>query len=115
MDILSFAEYTALVESMDKVAVDELVLYIENDGDLYRQRTSPIIANMKRKFKKGTYDAELAVKAYMYLVDDGAKKYAKEFGDGVKWNIMFPKAERMEAAKQLEAKYKEEVEFEDEK
>lgn len=35
--------------------VDELVLYITNDGRLYEQITTPIIKNMKRKRRNGNY------------------------------------------------------------
>ena len=33
--------------------VDELVLYITNDGDLYRGRAGDIIKNLKHKVKNG--------------------------------------------------------------
>lgn len=35
--------------------VDELVLYITNDGRLYEQIIAPIIKNMKRKRRNGNY------------------------------------------------------------
>lgn len=67
-------------EGGDDDAVRELVLFIDNDGDLYRQRTTPIMKNLAKKMLKGTYDSEKAVKLWKYLADDGAKKYQKEFG-----------------------------------
>ena len=57
----------------------ELQLYIENDGDLYRQQTQCIHRNLSRKHKKGTYDHVLAPKIWKYLVDNGAKKYTRDF------------------------------------
>lgn len=60
--------------------VRELVLYAENDGDLYRQRRQPIEKNLQRKFDKGTYVADKAVKLWRYFADDAAKKYVKEWG-----------------------------------
>ena len=86
----------------------ELKLYIDNDGQLYRQRYTPIEKNLTKKMEKGKYDSKLAVKLFMYLVDDGAKKYVKDFGGNVK--DMFPKKDRIEVAKELrddfEAEYK---------
>ena len=77
----------------------ELKLYIDNDGQLYRQRYTPIEKNLTKKMQKGNYDSKLAVKLFMYLVDDGAKKYVKDFGGNVK--DMFPKKDRIEVAKEL--------------
>ena len=65
--------------------VIELKLYIENDSDLYRQKIVPIVKNIQRKMKSGKYDHKKAPKLWKYLVDDGAKKYAKEF-PGVKFD-----------------------------
>jgi hypothetical protein len=64
----------------------ELVLYIDNDGDLYRQRTVPIMESLKRKLRGGTYDPAKAPALWKYLVDVGAKKYAKEFATS-DWNF----------------------------
>lgn len=75
----------------------ELVLYIENDGDLYRQQNQPILRNLANKAAQGKYDHQKAIKLWLYLMDNGAKKYAKEFGGT--WNTMFPVAARKEAAK----------------
>ena len=77
----------------------ELKLYIDNDGQLYRQRYTPIEKNLTKKMEKGKYDSKLAVKLFMYLVDDGAKKYVKDFGGSVK--DMFPKKDRIEVAKEF--------------
>ena len=59
--------------------VDELSTSFINDGDLYRQRTLPIIQNLKKKVANGTYDPEMAVNAFMYVVDDGVRKYDREY------------------------------------
>jgi len=80
----------------------ELELFIENDGQLYRQQYAPIIQNLMRKRNKGVYDFALSIKLFMYLADAGAKKYHAEFGSpGLPWNKAFPKATRMEVAKSL--------------
>ena len=88
--------------------VDELVLYISNDGDLYRSRTTPIINNLKKKYAKGAYDRDLAVKAFMYLADDGVRKYDKEFGSG-QGKLFLDKATREEIAKELRDRYEEDI------
>ncbi len=77
-------ESVEISEAVDEVAARELTLYIENDASLYRQRIQPIIKNLARKMKKGTFDAELAQKGFMYAVEHGLKNYNKEFGPGFK-------------------------------
>lgn len=58
----------------------ELHLYIDNDGDLYRQRFTPIIKNLMTKIARGEFDINLAPKIFIYLIEDGIKKYSKEHG-----------------------------------
>ncbi len=87
-------------ENIDSNAVNELDSYIMNNEDLYRRRFMPIISNIRRKLNKNVYDHEKAQKLWMYLVDDAAKEYVKEFGttqDDVA--TMFPKETRQEVAK----------------
>mgnify|MGYP001476604613 FL=1 len=87
-------------ENIDSNAVNELDSYIMNNEDLYRRRFMPIISNIKRKMKKNVYDHEKAQKLWMYLVDDAAKEYVKEYGstqDDVA--NMFPKETRQQVAR----------------
>jgi hypothetical protein len=87
-------------ENIDSDAVNELDTYIMNNEELYRRRFMPIISNIRRKLNKNVYDHEKAQKLWMYLVDDAAKEYVKEFGstqDDVA--DMFPKQTRQEVAK----------------
>lgn len=86
--------------------VDELSTSFINDGDLYRQRTLPVIQNLKKKVAKGTYDPELAVKAFMYVVDDGVRKYDKEFVSG-QGKLFIDKKTREEIARELLKHYDE--------
>jgi len=96
--------------ALDTVAVSELQQYIENDGGLYRRMTQPIMKNMMKKMLKGQYDSGRSVKAWMYLVDAGAKQYNKEFGSpGVRWNDVFPKNVRAAVAAAMAADFEEEV------
>ncbi len=69
--------------TVDPVAARELDLYIANTWDLVGKPGGPgksIDANLKRKLAAGTYDSALAPKAWQCLVDEGAKRYQKEFG-----------------------------------
>lgn len=90
--------------------VEELVLYITNDGRLYRNRAVPIINNLAKKMKAGKYDNELAVKAWQYLADDGVRSYDREFGSGKGSLTLLPKNTRVEIAKRLRDYYLEDVE-----
>ena len=87
-------------ENIDSNAVNELDSYIMNNEDLYRRRFMPTISNIKRKMKRNVYDHEKAQKLWMYLVDDAAKEYVKEYGstqDDVA--NMFPKETRQQVAR----------------
>ena len=75
----------------------ELKAYIDNDSSLYRQRYIPILKNLSKKKKKGNFNKSLATKAFMYLIDDGAKRYVKSYGGNVR--DMFPKRQRIMLAK----------------
>ncbi len=85
---------------------DELKLYIDNDSGLYHQQTQPIIKNLQKKLAKGVFDKSKSEKLWMYLVENGAKKYAKEFG-GV-WHKMFSMADRKAVARALAESFVEE-------
>jgi hypothetical protein len=89
-------------EAIDSDAINELKLFIMNNEDLYRRKFMPIIYNIQRKIKNGTYNHELAPKLWMYLVDEAAREYVKEFGSpdqDVK--DMFPASVRQDVAKDL--------------
>ena len=49
-------------------------VFIDNDAQLYQSQAKPIMENLARKMIKGTYNHTLAVKAWQYLADAGAKK-----------------------------------------
>ena len=83
----------------------ELFLYATNDGDLYRRMITPLIANLKKKLAKGIYDADKAVNAYYHIATEASNKYQKDFG------YAFGVADRFTVAVDMEAYYKEIVEF----
>lgn len=98
-------------DPVDEHAATELVMYIENESDLSPDGPSgqgrSVLLNALRKWKKGTYDPTQAVRLFEYLAEAGAKRYAKEFGSSPKeWSTMFTPATRHEAAKQLEASFR---------
>ena len=88
-----------MISQIDKQAVQELILFTENDDNIYRQTTQPILKNLATKKAQGKYDGEKAVQAFMYLAEAGARAYAKDNGDSEKdWHLMFPIGVRREAA-----------------
>jgi hypothetical protein len=85
--------------TIDQAAVRELILTTENDDDVYRQTTQPIIKNLATKKAQGKYDREKAVRAFMYLAEAGARAYARQYGGGEQdWHTMFPVPVRRAAA-----------------
>ena len=91
----------------DPDSMRELELFLENDGDLYRQQFQSIIKNIKGKLKSNKYDHKLSPKLWMYYVENGAKKYGKEFGGT--WNEMFTKKDRMILAEKLADYYYDQI------
>ena len=88
-----------VVRAQDDDMVYELKVYIENDAQLYRQRTRPVQVNLEKKWQKGTYDHAQAPKLWLYLVNDGAKKYVKEHGSpGMKVDVATRKKVAQEMA-----------------
>ena len=103
--------YQFITEAQDSDAVNELDSYLMNDEELYRRRFMPIIENIKRKMRRGIYDHEKVIKLWMYLVDDAAREYVKEFGtpdQDVK--DMFPKETRLQVAQNIADREKENIE-----
>jgi hypothetical protein len=78
----------------DRGLMNELKMFTENDGDIYRSQTTSILKNLATKKASGKYNSERAVDAFMYLAEAGARKYAVEFGgsgsSGSPWHEMFP-------------------------
>ncbi len=85
----------------DEQAATELAIYINNDGGLYRQQYMPIVENLRKKIKKGTYDRAKAVKLVMYLAENGAKKYAKELDEASRWAQLFSVPTRLAASDEI--------------
>ena len=90
-------EIQLLTERSLSGEMEELKLYIDNDSRLYNGTYIPILKNLSKKKKKGKYNSSLAMKGFVYLVNDGAKKYVKEFGGNDR--DIFPKRQRIMLAK----------------
>jgi hypothetical protein len=83
-------------------AAAELKLYIDNDEELFRRQTTPIRKNLVTKRARGQYKHPLAVKAFGYLTEAGAKKYNKEFGTSdLPWHKVFDAGTRKLVAEEL--------------
>ena len=93
---------------IDEHAKNDLDLYIENTEPLYRMQQA-ILANLQRHAKKGHYDAAKAAQGWSYLIEAGAKSYAKEFGEARRWHELFPKPLRDELSRDYEKHFKKEV------
>jgi hypothetical protein len=79
----------------DQVAAREISLYADNDSQLYYQKRKPILLNLSKKYKKGTYDIDKAAKLWRYYIDAAMQKYNKEFGSrGDKWYDLLSTSDR---------------------
>lgn len=90
--------------TVDDAAAEELHLYLTNDGSLYGPNSmgAMIERRYEKLWKKGLFDEAKAVKGYMYLVDEAAKRYVKDHGSpGDKWHEMFNKPTRQRVAEEL--------------
>lgn len=85
----------------DEAAADELLIYIDNDPALY-ERKKYAAKNLIQKMAKKTYDHKRAPDIWMYIVEDGAKRYAKEFASSPRdWSSIFSVSTRKVVAKEL--------------
>lgn len=73
----------------DESLAAELYDFIMSDESLSGQKDS-ISKNMNKFQSKGTYMINKAIKGWMYLVDSGARNYAKEHGNGGSGKDIFP-------------------------
>lgn len=80
-------------------AAFDLEQYIRSSRELYPLHKN-IWKNLATKRARGEYKHDLAVKAFGYLVDDGIKRYVKEFAISHP-REMFDKATRKLVAEQL--------------
>lgn len=90
----------------------ELQLYAESDSALYFQQRRPILINLGKKYKKGTYDIDKAAKLWRYFIDNALKKYNKEFGSrGDKWFELMTTSDRQLLALEMATETKNEFDL----
>lgn len=89
----------------DMEAARELEIYADNTRAVYDRWAMPTVENLRKKYKKGTYDKEKAVKAWEYVAEAAAKMYCHEFADRTAWHIVFNAATRRIVAEGMEAYY----------
>jgi len=82
----------------------EIYLTAVNTESIYRSRITPIIKNYQRKLGKGKYNPELAIKGFVYAVEDAIKEYAKT---GSK--LRLTKEQKHRVAKELLDHYADEI------
>ena len=58
----------------------ELFVVAINEGRLYRDRIIPVLENMKRYFRKGTFDKARAADQFFYIATAASDQYYKDFG-----------------------------------
>lgn len=91
-------------ETLDHAEV-EIFLWSVNTIDL-QPKLNAIISNLRKKYNKGTYDKEKAIKAWEYLVLDAINLYNKEFEEEP---IHLSVAQRRRVAQVLRDRYEEDV------
>ena len=85
--------------TIDNAAAYELKLYTDNNSNVYFSSLVPVYKNLDKKMEKGIFDSKKAVVAFSYVTEYAAKLYCKEFG-GL-WYVVFNKATREQAAREL--------------
>ena len=87
---------------VNEAAGNELFLYATNEYSLYTMYIQPILKNFRRKVKNGTFNADLAPKAFDSCVKDAAMRYCKEFGTpGQPYYYIFNAATRREVSRMM--------------
>ena len=101
-----------LAKAVDKDMVRDLTLIIENDGDVYRRFTTPVIANLKRKRAKGNFDDKLAIQAFVHVVENALRQpyFYRYYSYDIK---SVPVSVRYAVAKELLDGAMDEIEFEE--
>ena len=66
------------IKSTDEHLTTELILYIENDFELY-QKLKIYKELLIKKINKGIFNYSLSVKGIKNIIDDGIKEYIKLF------------------------------------
>lgn len=105
-------EFEKYIEGMSEVskedAVNELVLYAENDGKLYESHVQKICKKLAKDKINGIYNQEKALQVFKIFANVSATKYKKEFPDT---EYKFSKDVKDEAAKEFLNHYQETIDY----
>lgn len=95
---------------VNESAANELFLYAANESTLYDMYIQPNLKNFRRKMKNGTFNANLAPKAFDSCVKDAAMRYCKEFGTpGQPYYQIFNAATRREVSRRMYEYFADEI------
>ncbi len=85
----------------------ELVIWIDNNENLYNNKTRDFWGNLKRKLAKGVYDPKKAEVLFKYLADRSAKDYDQKN----KLKNTFTPNDRRAVAKLLREDFEDEMKY----
>jgi hypothetical protein len=93
--------------AIDKIAAEEIELWIDNTQQLYNQKMA-IAKNLVNKMAAGKYDSKLAPKIFIYLIQNADKHYNKYQGSR-KTGYMLDVATRKWLAEEMAARFYQEA------
>lgn len=94
-------------QTIDRDAVTDLVLTIENEAAHYEKRKM-IGKSLLRRMQDKSYNSARAADLWMYLIDDGARRYTRTFPGGPNGSFgIFNKATRTAAAREFRDNFEE--------
>lgn len=107
------AKIGSLPNYSDPDAVREIELFIENSPTVYLNKMAPILKNLSKLHRKGSYSFDRSVKAFMPLIEYGMKQYEKEYGSskGSKWSDLVSLPDRKLLAHNLAIETKGEMDL----
>jgi len=65
-------------EDYDKVELENLINKIDGNEEVISNQVEPIIKNLKRKQENGTYNEQVGIKTFRYVVDNQIKSTVSE-------------------------------------
>ena len=87
----------------------ELTLFVENEALLYPQ-IKAVVSNLQKKYKKGIFEEQKAIKAFYHVANRGAMLYCQRFGSwSDKYYKMFSTSDRFTCASNLLESYIDEI------
>jgi len=65
-------------EDYDKVELENLINKIDSNDEVTENQIQPILKNLKRKQQNGTYNEQVGIKTFRYVVDNQIKSTVSE-------------------------------------